>query len=152
MEQIRSFLGGEWVTGEGRATTLVNPSTEAPLATTVTEGLDLAGALAFAREQGGPALRAMTFAERGAMLRALSEAVVAARNNLLEFSMLNNGATRSDAKFDVDGASFTLAAYADLGEALGDKVVGHFVVADVNDLCRETGLCLHVGVHLGVLV
>ena len=106
--------------GEGPATTLVNPATEAAIASTSTRGLDFNAAMRFARETGGPALRAMTFAQRGEVLRAMSEAVVAARNELLELSMINNGATRSDAKFDVDGASFTLAAYAELGEALGD--------------------------------
>ena len=35
-------------------------------------------ALAFARERGGPALRALTFAERGELLRALSRAIHAA--------------------------------------------------------------------------
>ena len=34
--------------------------------------------------------------------------------------MANAGNTRSDAKFDIDGASGTLAAYADLGKDLGD--------------------------------
>ena len=33
--------------------------------------------------------------------------------------MANGGNTRGDAKFDVDGAIFTLAAYADIGKALG---------------------------------
>ena len=33
----------------------------------------------------------------------------------------SGGNTRSDAKFDVDGAAFTLAAYAELGKSLGDR-------------------------------
>lgn len=157
MEQIQSYLEGKWVSGEGPTSALVNPSNEQVIAETSTRGLDFASALDFARQSGGPTLRAMTFAERGAMLRSLSEAVVQARNELLELSMLNNGATRSDAKFDVDGASFTLAAYAELGEALGDK--RYIVDGEAIELLRSrrfaglhiktprTGVAVHVNAY-----
>jgi 3,4-dehydroadipyl-CoA semialdehyde dehydrogenase len=117
---LPSFVGGRWVEGSGRAQILVNPSTEEPMAEVRGEGLDRAGALAFARAAGGPALRAMTFAQRGAMLRAATDALQAHRNELLDLSVASGGNTRSDAKFDVDGAIFTLAAYADLGKGLGE--------------------------------
>jgi 3,4-dehydroadipyl-CoA semialdehyde dehydrogenase len=120
---LQSFLAGRWESGGGRALTLVNPATEEPLAQVRTEGLDLAGALDFARAQGGGALRAMTFAQRGAMLRAVTDALQGRRNELLDLAVANGGNTRSDAKFDVDGAIFTLAAYADLGQSLGDRKV-----------------------------
>ena len=55
------------------AATLVNPATEEALATASTEGLDFGAALAFARDRGGPALRALTFAQRGELLRAMSQ-------------------------------------------------------------------------------
>src|SRR6185295_12443325 len=116
-------LGGRWVEGSGRAHPLLNPATEEPLAQVRSEGLDLAGALQFARTEGGRALRAMTFAERGAMLRAVTDALQAHRNELLDLAVANGGNTRSDAKFDVDGAIFTLAAYADLGQGLGARKV-----------------------------
>ena len=45
------------------------------------------------------------------------------RDELLDLAVANGGNTRGDAKFDVDGAIFTLAAYADLGKALGDAQV-----------------------------
>ena len=120
---LRSHLRGRWTEGSGRAHTLLNPATEEPLAEVRSEGLDLAGALEFARTEGGTALRAMTFAERGAMLRAVTDALQAHRNELLDLAVANGGNTRSDAKFDVDGAIFTLAAYADLGQGLGARKV-----------------------------
>ena len=70
--------------------------------------------------KGGPALRALTFAERGALLQAMCDALQAHRDELLDLAVANGGNTRSDAKFDVDGAAFTLAAYAELGKSLGD--------------------------------
>ncbi|MBL9110241.1 MAG: aldehyde dehydrogenase, partial [Myxococcales bacterium] len=61
MNELASYLSGEWARGTGKGAELVDPSTEAVVATVSTEGLDLAKALAFARTTGGPALRAMTF-------------------------------------------------------------------------------------------
>jgi 3,4-dehydroadipyl-CoA semialdehyde dehydrogenase len=120
---LRSYLGGRWVEGSGRPHALLNPATEEPLAEARGGGLDLRGALEFARTSGGPALRAMTFARRGAMLRAATDALQGHRNELLDLAVANGGNTRNDAKFDVDGAIFTLAAYSDLGKGLGETRV-----------------------------
>ncbi|HUG53775.1 MAG TPA: 3,4-dehydroadipyl-CoA semialdehyde dehydrogenase [Vicinamibacteria bacterium] len=117
---LKSYLGGRWVAGTGRAHTLVNPATEEPLAEVRSGGLDLRAALDFARTTGGPALRALTFAQRGAMLRAVTDTLQAHRNELLDLAVANGGNTRGDAKFDVDGAIFTLSAYADLAKGLGE--------------------------------
>ncbi len=123
MIELGSYVAGRWVKGGGKPATLVNPATEEALATTSTEGIDFGAALAYARAKGGPALRAMTFAQRGEMLRAMSRAIHAHRDELLGLAIQNGGTTRSDAKFDVDGASGTLAAYADLAPELGDTHV-----------------------------
>ncbi len=120
MITLKSYLRGEWVEGQGPGATLVDPSTGEPVATTSTEGIDFGPAVDFARAVGGPALRAMTFAERGAMLKTLSQAIHENRDLLIEASILNAGTPRSDAKFDVDGASATLAYYASVGKKLGD--------------------------------
>ncbi len=119
MLTLRSFLGGEWRTGSGELQRLVNPATEAPLARAGSAGLDLAAALDHARRQGGPALRRLSFAERGALLKATAEALQKARDELLGLAIANGGNTRSDAKFDVDGAIATLHVYAEIGAGLG---------------------------------
>ena len=115
---LRSHLAGRWVEG-GDPQTLVNPATEEPLAQAGSAGLDLAAALDFARRTGGPALRALTFAQRGQLLRAMADTLQAHRDELLDLAVRNGGNTRSDAKFDVDGATFTLSAYAEIGKGLG---------------------------------
>jgi len=125
MQELESYIGGRWVSGTGAAQTLVNPATEAPLATASSEGIDLAAALEHARSIGGPALRALSFAERGAILQGMADALQDARDELLALGIANGGNTRSDAKFDVDGAIATLLAYAELGQALG---AGRFLV------------------------
>lgn len=119
METLESYLNGAWVSGQGKEQNLVNPATEEVIAKTSTNGLDFASAFDVARREGGPALRALTFAERGELLRAMSRAIHASRDELLDSGIANGGNTRSDAKFDVDGASGTLAYYAELGKELG---------------------------------
>jgi oxepin-CoA hydrolase/3-oxo-5,6-dehydrosuberyl-CoA semialdehyde dehydrogenase len=119
MRTLSSYLGGRWIEGSGAPQTLVNPATEEPLAQVSGDGLDVAAALTHARLKGGPALRGLSFAERGALLRDMSKAMQAHRDELLDLAVANGGNTRSDAKFDVDGAIFTLQTYSELGEKLG---------------------------------
>jgi len=119
MKTLRSYLGGKWVEGSGAPQTLVNPATEEPLAQVSSGGLDLAAALNHARAKGGAALRTLSFAERGALLKGMAQAMQAHRDELLDLAVANGGNTRSDAKFDVDGAIFTLQTYAELGASLG---------------------------------
>jgi 3,4-dehydroadipyl-CoA semialdehyde dehydrogenase len=117
---LQSHLAGRWVEGSADSLqVLVNPATEEPLARAGSGGLDLAQALDHARRVGGPALRGLTFAQRGALLKAMSDALVAHRDELLDLAVANGGNTRSDAKFDVDGATYTLSTYAELGRSLG---------------------------------
>jgi 3,4-dehydroadipyl-CoA semialdehyde dehydrogenase len=119
MKRLESYVGGRWQAGQGKATPLVNPTTEEVVAEASSGGVDFAAALAHARGRGGPALRELGFAGRGELCRALSKAIHAGREELIELAVQNGGNTRSDAKFDIDGAAFTLAAYADLGAQLG---------------------------------
>ena len=122
---LQSHLSGQWIEGDGLGSELVNPTTEAVVARTATRGLDLAGALVYARQTGGAALRALTFAQRGALLAAMSKAIHAQRETLIDLAVANGGNTRGDAKFDIDGATGTLMAYAQLAETLGDARVLH---------------------------
>ncbi|MFN3200418.1 MAG: 3,4-dehydroadipyl-CoA semialdehyde dehydrogenase [Bradymonadia bacterium] len=133
--KLTSYLNGAWQAGNGQGVTLINPTTGAELATASAEGLDLAGALAHARDVGGPALRAMSFTERGEMLKGLSKAIHEHRDALIELATANGGNTRGDAKFDIDGCTGTLMAYAGLGAELGDK--GHLADGDPVNLTRS---------------
>jgi 3,4-dehydroadipyl-CoA semialdehyde dehydrogenase len=142
MIRLQSFVNESWVEGSGKTAILVNPSTEAAVAETTTQGIDMAAALAHGRDVGGPALRALSFAQRGAMLKALAAVIHEHREELLDISRQNNGATRGDAKFDVDGATGTLSAYARLGEKLGDRTV--LVDGDITRLSRARFVAHHI--------
>lgn len=117
---LRSYVSGAWVQPKGARLALVNPATEEKLAEAGSEGVDLAAALDYARRRGGPALRSMSLAQRGALVKAMAEAIQAERETLLNLAVANGGNTRSDAKFDVDGAIYTLTTYAELGAKLGE--------------------------------
>src|SRR5437868_9467849 len=119
MQTLRSFVGGRWVEGKEPFATLLNPSTEGPLARTSSNGIDFGGVVDVSRSQGGPALRQLTFAQRGELSKAWSKAMHAARDELIGLALENGGNTRGDAKFDIDGAIATLAHYAELGAQLG---------------------------------
>jgi 3,4-dehydroadipyl-CoA semialdehyde dehydrogenase len=145
MSTLQSYLAGRWQSGEGEGTALGNPTTDEVLAHASTAGLDLGEALRHGREVGGPALRAMSFAERGAALKALSAAIHEHREALIDLGIANAGNTRGDAKFDIDGATATLAAYAHFAKGLPDTP--HLTDGDVIQLGRAPRfLGLHVSV------
>ncbi len=145
MNTLRSFICGSFVGGGSAKQTLLNPATEAPIAEIGSGGYDNGEALAFARERGGAALRAMTFAERGERVKALGKLIHGARDQLIELAIANGGNTRSDAKFDIDGASGTLAAYAELGKQIGDTRV--LLDGDMIQLTRSVRF---MGRHIAV--
>lgn len=118
--KLESHVSGRWQAGAGEGRALVNPVTGAVLATADASGIDLAAGLAFARERGGPALRAMSFAARGAMLKAIADVLAANRTEYDGIARDNSGNTRADAAIDIDGAIGTLRFYARLGAGLGE--------------------------------
>src|SRR5436305_4080859 len=120
----KRYVLGSWQEGQQGTrsfVTLVDPSAEEEIARASSEGIDFGAVLAHARERGGPALRAMTFGQRAALLKEMSKALRDHRDELLDLSARNTGTTRPDGSFDVDGASGTLAYYASLGWRLGDR-------------------------------
>jgi oxepin-CoA hydrolase/3-oxo-5,6-dehydrosuberyl-CoA semialdehyde dehydrogenase len=116
---LRSHVSGRWVEGDDRQP-LLDPTTEQVLAEAGTRGIDFRDALDHARHRGGPALRALSFAQRGELLQAMASAIHEHRDELIDLAIANGGNTRSDSKFDIDGCMGTLAFYANLGKAVGD--------------------------------
>src|SRR5207245_5998622 len=141
---LRSYVQDRWIEGQGALATLVNPANEEPLARTGTGGIEFGAALEHARS-GGAALREMTFAQRGEALKAWSKTLHAHRDELIGLAIANGGNTRSDAKFDVDGAIGTLAHYAELGAQLGSL----HVLRD-GDPVQLGRTARYAGVHLWV--
>ena len=121
MKTLRSYVSGGWYQATADFVPLLDPCSEELVAQVSSTGLDFGGALEYARERGGPALREMTVAERGDLLMAISKKLQEHRDELIALSLTNAGATRKDAKFDIDGGIFTLAHYGHMGRDLGTR-------------------------------
>jgi oxepin-CoA hydrolase/3-oxo-5,6-dehydrosuberyl-CoA semialdehyde dehydrogenase len=145
MKTLKSFVCGRFVDGNGARAVLVNPATEEPIAEIVSGGADWKEALAFARDTGGAELRKLTFAERGLLLKAVSKLLHSHRDELIQLAIQNGGNTRSDAKFDIDGATGTLAAYGEIGAGIGNA--RWLTDGDVVQLTRSVRF---VGQHIAV--
>jgi oxepin-CoA hydrolase/3-oxo-5,6-dehydrosuberyl-CoA semialdehyde dehydrogenase len=111
MALLNSYLGGEWVTPAGEGRPVLDAVTGELVATISSAGLDLAGALAYGRSAGGPALRELTFHQRAGLLKALGSHLREHREQLYALSA-RTGATLADSKFDIDGGIGVLLSYA----------------------------------------
>jgi 3,4-dehydroadipyl-CoA semialdehyde dehydrogenase len=119
-EALESYLGGQWSRGQGVETELVDPTNGTVLASASAKGLDFKSALDYARTRGGPALRALRYAERAKLLGAIADVLVANRARYEEIAVANSGNTKIDASIDIDGGIGTLKYYARLGAGLGE--------------------------------
>jgi oxepin-CoA hydrolase / 3-oxo-5,6-dehydrosuberyl-CoA semialdehyde dehydrogenase len=111
---LPSYLQDSWVVPDVRADMTVpvhDAVTGDEICRVSADGLDLPAALGHARRVGGPVLRALTFHQRAELLDALAAAVRKHRDQLYALST-RAGATRLDAKFDVDGGIRVLKDYA----------------------------------------
>ena len=112
--QLLNYAFGRWTPGEGQLAELTSAIDGTPVATTGSGGLDFSRMLKHAREEGGPALRAMTFHERARMLKALGQAIMERKEELYELNYLT-GATRKDGWIDIEGGAGTLFSFSSKG-------------------------------------
>ncbi len=111
---LQNYAAGHWIAGSGALAELRSAIDGEVVALTSSQGLDFAAMARFAREQGGPALRALTFHERAKLLKELAEALTARKQELYALSY-NTGATKADAWIDIDGGIGTFAVYQGKG-------------------------------------
>lgn len=117
---LDNYLAGRWQAGTGAGTTLLDPVLGTELVRVSGAGLDLAEGFAFARTQGGAALRALTYAERAGLLTRVTEVLQGQRDAYYDIALQNSGTTRNDSAVDIDGSIYTLTQYARWGAKLGD--------------------------------
>jgi 3,4-dehydroadipyl-CoA semialdehyde dehydrogenase len=141
--RLQSYLSGRWQDGDQEGTRLLDPVTGEELAQASGAGLDLAAALDHARTRGGPALRAMSYAQRGQMLADIAAALAENRDKYNQIALRNSGNTAGDAAFDVDGGIGTLKYYAGIGRRLGE--VRHLAEAGHDQLTKDENFR---GIHL----
>jgi oxepin-CoA hydrolase / 3-oxo-5,6-dehydrosuberyl-CoA semialdehyde dehydrogenase len=111
MKPLRSYVGGQWVAPAEDGRPVFDAVTGDEVARVSSAGIDMAAALGYGRGTGGPALRALTFHQRAALLKSLGSMLREHRDELYALSA-RAGSTLYDAKFDVDGGIGVLLSYA----------------------------------------
>jgi oxepin-CoA hydrolase / 3-oxo-5,6-dehydrosuberyl-CoA semialdehyde dehydrogenase len=111
MAVLESYVGGCWVRPSGDGVPLRDAVSGEEVARISSDGIDMAAALGYGRRVGGPALRALTFHERAAILKALAAYLLEQREEMYALSA-RTGATKGDSQFDVDGGIGVLFSYS----------------------------------------
>lgn len=119
MIRLESYVEDAWKSGGGEGRPFVDPTRGERLGIVDCSGVDIGAAVDHVRKVGGGALRAMTFAERGALLGAIADVLSANRAAYQEIARCNSGNTARDAAIDIDGGVGTLKYYARIGKGLG---------------------------------
>jgi oxepin-CoA hydrolase/3-oxo-5,6-dehydrosuberyl-CoA semialdehyde dehydrogenase len=111
---LHSYIGGKWHAATDDGKRLLDAATGEEVARISDSSLDYLAMMDHARSTGGPALRALTFTQRAALLTSLGKYLT---GRLTEFHALSSrtGATRRDSKFDVDGGIAVLFVYGSKG-------------------------------------
>jgi oxepin-CoA hydrolase/3-oxo-5,6-dehydrosuberyl-CoA semialdehyde dehydrogenase len=111
---VSSFAAGEWIAPGAGARNIARAITGAPLAQAGNDALDVQVMLAYARDTGGPALRALTFHDRARMIKALAAHLGQHKQALYDLSF-ETGATQADHMIDIDGGIGTMFVFASKG-------------------------------------
>jgi oxepin-CoA hydrolase / 3-oxo-5,6-dehydrosuberyl-CoA semialdehyde dehydrogenase len=120
MKKLGNYVTGRWFEGEGDGQILADAVTGIPLYQAGTRGLDFHDVLHYARTVGNPALRKMTFHERGRMLKALAFHLQKHLESFYQISY-QTGATRADSWIDLEGGIGNLFSYASLRRKFPDQ-------------------------------
>ena len=153
MAKLENFILGRWVTGDGEGQPLFNAVTGEQIATASTKGIDFKDILQYARTSGNPALRKMSFHERGLMLKNLA---LHLRDHLDKFYQISyqTGAAKADSWVDIEGGIGNLSSYASLRRKFPDEPYcldgEHHVLGKANTfmghhlLVPKEGVAVHI--------
>src|ERR1700730_5896281 len=111
---LKSYVCGVWQSGRDNGVAMRDATTGEFIAQASSAGVDFAAVLAHARGVGGPELRAMTFHESAAVLRALAKRLSELKEEFYALSY-RTGATKSDSMIDIDGGIGTVFVFAGKG-------------------------------------
>ena len=153
---LENYTLGRWSAEGSAPQELLDASTGEVIALTNTEGFDYAAILDYGRRVGNPALRRLTFHERGRMLKALAFHLQEKKEIFYELSY-RSGATRADSWIDIEGGIGNLFANASLrrkfpdkpfyveGEPVGLSKGGTFVAQHL--LVPREGVAVHINAY-----
>ena len=119
MKSYQNYALGEWIKGDGTGTALHNAITGEEIGRVSSKGLDFSDMMDYARKTGSPALRKMTFQERGLMLKKLALHLHSIKGKFYPISS-QTGATKIDSWIDIEGGIGNLFANASLRRQFPD--------------------------------
>ena len=120
MQKLGNYITGKWIEGDGEGQLLYNAVTGKSIGSATSKGVDMESVLQYARQKGNPALRKMTFQERGRMLRALALHLMNHKEKFYNISF-QSGATKVDSWIDIEGGIGNLFSNASLRRKLPDE-------------------------------
>jgi len=153
MVKTGNYIGGSWVAGDGDGQLLYNAVNGEIVGAASTRGIDFNAILDYGRKTGNPALRKMTFHERGRMLKALATHLFEKKEKFYEISYYT-GATKADSWIDIEGGIGNLFSNASLrrrfpdlsyctdGEPIPLSKTGNFMGHHI--LVPKEGVALHI--------
>ena len=119
MKQYENYVLGNWIKGDGEGTPLFNAITGEEIGRASSKGLDFSQMMNYARKTGGPALRKMTFQQRGLMLKKLALHLHSIKGKFYPESY-KTGATKIDSWIDIEGGIGNLFTNASLRRQFPD--------------------------------
>ncbi len=140
MLKLQNYIEGNWVEGAGQGKILYHAINGKEYASASTEGIDFERVLNYGREIGSPALRKMTFQERGRMLKALALHLTSVKDKFYEINWAT-GATKMDGWIDIEGGIGNLFSYASLRRSFPDTP--YYVDGDAIPLSKKGSFIGH---------
>ncbi|HYD22778.1 MAG TPA: phenylacetic acid degradation bifunctional protein PaaZ [Flavipsychrobacter sp.] len=119
VKQLKNYAEGKWIAAKD-GDQLFNAITGDAIYTASSQGLDFGAMMNYARKVGGPALRKLTFHQRGRMLKALAMYLMERKDYFYQISSYT-GATKVDSWIDIEGGIGNLFANASLRRQLPDE-------------------------------
>ena len=140
MSLLNNYVLDRWQPGAGEGSPQYHALTGDLLGSASSEGLDYAAILDYGRKTGGPALRRMTFHERGRMLKALALYLTDRKEKYYTVSHWT-GATRQDSWVDIEGGIGNLFAYSSLRRRFPNE--SYYVEGETIRLSKENTFIGH---------
>ncbi len=112
--KLRSYVEGAWYEAPGGFIEVTSAVDGRAVALVSSQGIDFDRVLGYARNVGGPALRALTFHERADAIKRLAIHLDECKERFYQLSF-ETGATRKDSWTDIDGGIITLRSFASKG-------------------------------------
>ena len=154
--KLGNYITGKWIIGDGEGQPLYDAVNGEIISTASTKGLPFDEMLEYGRTVGNPALRKMTFHERGRMLKALAIYLMEKKEKFYSISF-HSGATRADSWIDIEGGIGNLFANASLrrkfpdlpyctdGDPVGLSKGGSFMAHHL--LVPKEGVAVHINAY-----